>query len=282
MPMEGKDIHKGQGLNDTSLPPRGGGGSLSLPLKGGGRAFIYRLYQLLIAAPLLILATAATAIVTIIGCTLGGARTWGYYPAMVWSRLMCRLMLLPVRVEGQEKLRRSQSYVFVANHQGPYDVFLIYGFLGRSFRWMMKKELRSIPLVGKACESAGHIFVDKSGPKAIHRTYEQGRKVLRDGVSLVVFPEGARTFTGHMAKFRRGAFQLADELRLPVVPITINGSYHVLSRRRGPVNFVFWHRLSMTLHAPIPPIGKGPENIKHAMELSREAIASALDKEPEA
>ncbi len=212
----------------------------------------YKLYQLLIALPLVIMATALTAIVTIIGCTFGKARTWGYYPAMAWSRFMCWIMLLPVKVEGRELLDDKQSYVFVANHQGPYDIFLIYGFLGRSFRWMMKKELRDIPLVGKACESAGHIMVDKSGPKAIHRTYEQGRQVLKHGVSLVVFPEGARSFTGHMAKFRRGAFQLADELRLPVVPVTIDGSFDVLPRQKG-VNFVTWHRLRLVIHAPIMP-----------------------------
>ena len=236
---------------------------------------LYRLYQLLIALPIIIIATTLTAIVTIIGCTFGKARTWGYYPAMVWSRLMCWVMLLPVKVEGRELLDKKQSYVFVANHQGSYDIFLIYGFLGRSFRWMMKKSLRNIPLVGKACESAGHIFVDKSGPKAIHKTYEQGRKVLQNGVSLVVFPEGARTFTGHMAKFRRGAFGLADELQLPVVPVTIDGSFDVLPRQKG-INFVTWHRLRLVIHAPLSPESRGPEDIQHTLEKSYEIIMNDL------
>lgn len=236
---------------------------------------LYRLYQFFIALPIIILATALTAIVTIIGCTFGKARTWGYYPAMVWSRLMCRVMLLPVKVEGQELLVRKQSYVFVANHQGPYDIFLIYGFLGRSFRWMMKKSLRNIPLVGKACESAGHIFVDKSGPKAIQKTYEQGRQVLKHGVSLVVFPEGARTFTGHMAKFRRGAFQLADELQLPVVPVTIDGSFDVLPRQKG-INFVTWHPLRLVIHAPIAPKSRGPEDVQQTLEQSYQTIMNDL------
>lgn len=214
--------------------------------------FLYKLYQFFIAMPLFVLATALTAITMTIGCTFGKARTWGYYPAMVWSRLMCWGVFLPVKVEGRELLDKRQSYVFVANHQGPYDIFIVYGFLGRSFRWMMKKSLRNIPLVGKACESAGHIMVDKSGPKAIHRTYEQARRVLQNGVSLVVFPEGSRTFTGHMAKFRRGAFQLADELQLPVVPMTIDGSFDVLPRQKG-INFVTWHRLRLIIHAPIMP-----------------------------
>ncbi len=236
---------------------------------------LYRLYQLLIALPIIIIATTLTAIVTIIGCTFGKARTWGYYPAMVWSRLMCWVMLLPVKVEGRELLDKKQSYVFVANHQGSYDIFLIYGFLGRSFRWMMKKSLRNIPLVGKACESAGHIFVDKSGPKAIHKTYEQGRKVLQNGVSLVVFPEGSRTFTGHMAKFRRGAFGLADELQLPVVPVTIDGSFDVLPRQKG-LNFVTWHRLRLVIHAPLSPESRGPEDIQHTLEKSYEIIMNDL------
>ncbi len=236
---------------------------------------LYRLYQLLIALPIIIIATTLTAIVTIIGCTFGKARTWGYYPAMVWSRLMCWVMLLPVKVEGRELLDKKQSYVFVANHQGAFDIFLIYGFLGRSFRWMMKKSLRALPLIGKASESAGHIFVDKSGPKAIHKTYEQARAVLRHGVSLVVFPEGARTFTGHMAKFRRGAFQLADELGLPIVPITIDGSFDVLPRQRG-FNFVTWHKLRLIIHAPITPKGQGPEEVQRVLEQSYDVIMHDL------
>ena len=66
----------------------------------------------------------------------------------------------------------KQSYVFVANHQGPMDIFLIYGFLGRNFKWMMKKALRRVFMVGYACEKAGHIFVDKSGPKKIQETID--------------------------------------------------------------------------------------------------------------
>ena len=237
--------------------------------------FLYRLYQLLIALPLVLCATTLTALATIIGCALGGAKTWGYYPAMLWSRFMCWIMLLPVKVEGRELLDMRQSYVFVANHQGPYDIFLVYGYLGRSFRWMMKKSLRNIPLVGKACESAGHIMVDKSGPKAIHRTYEQAEQVLKHGVSLVVFPEGARSFTGHMGKFRRGAFQLADELRLPVVPVTIDGSFDVLPRQKG-VNFVTWHRLRLVIHDPIVSEEQGPEAVQRTLEQSYETIMRDL------
>ena len=131
-------------------------------------------------------------------------------------------------------------------------------------------------------------LLDKRDGEEMSRTVEMhaspreprciSNRSSREGNCLLLSPEGERTLTGEMGPFFRGAYQLADELQLPVVPITLDGPYEVLSRNRGPINFVFWHRLRMTIHKPIPPIGKGPENIKNAMELSREAIASALPK----
>jgi len=240
---------------------------------------LYRIYQLFIAAPLLIFITLITALVVVVGCTLGDAHFWGYWPGRIWARWFLRILLLPVHIKGLENIHPHTSYVFVANHQGAFDIFLIYGHLGRNFKWMMKSELRKAPIIGKACEAAGHIFVDKSGPKALKQTHDRARQVLQNGTSLVVFPEGERTLTGHMGPFFRGAYQLADELQLPVVPITLNGPYRVLSRKRGPINFVFWHPLTLQVHSPIPPIGKGPDNIKHALELSRSKIAEGLEEE---
>jgi 1-acyl-sn-glycerol-3-phosphate acyltransferase len=103
---------------------------------------------------------------------------------------MCRIPLLPVEIVGGEKLHKDISYVFVSNHQGPYDIFLIYGFLNHDFKWLMKVGLRKLPLIGKAAESAGHIFVDKSGPRKILATIMHARKVLTGGMSLVIFAEG--------------------------------------------------------------------------------------------
>ncbi len=237
--------------------------------------YLYRLYQLLICLPLLLVATIITALVTIVGCHLGNGHFWGYYPGKCWGWLWIKLLLLPIKVEGREHLDPHQSYVFVANHQGAFDIFLIYGFLGRNFKWMMKKGLRRIPLVGAACAAAHHIFVDRSGPSKIKSTYDNARNILKEGMSVVVFPEGARTFSGHMGVFFRGAFMLADELQLPVVPITINGSFDVKPRTRD-FFWVFWHPLKLTIHRPIPPVGQGAENIKQQMQQSYDAVMSGL------
>ena len=240
--------------------------------------YLYRIYQLFIALPVILVATIVTAISVIIGCTIGNGHFWGYYPGKWWSRVIIRVLLLPVKVEGREHLDPKQSYVFVSNHQGAFDIFLIYGYLSRNFKWMMKRQLRNIPLVGKACEASHQIFVDKRGPSKIKETYDKARATLRDGMSVMVFPEGARTFTGHMGVFRRGAFMLADEIQLPVVPLTINGSFNVMPRTRD-MKWVLWHPLKLTIHHPIPPKGKGQEAEKATMKKAYDAVMSGLDAE---
>jgi 1-acyl-sn-glycerol-3-phosphate acyltransferase len=238
--------------------------------------FFYRAYQLCIAAPVLIIATLLTALVTIVFCSLfPHSKVWSYYPAKLWGTLFCRMLLLPLKVEGRGKLDKKASYVFVANHQGAMDIFLVYALLGHNFKWMMKKSLRKVPLVGEACYKADFIFVDRSSPKGVKDTITNARDILKDGTSLMIFPEGSRTFNGKMIPFKNGAFFLADALQLPVVPITIDGSFDVLPRTRG-VNFVNFHRMKLTIHDVILPQGQGPENIRAISQQSFAAINSAL------
>ena len=238
--------------------------------------YLYRAFQLLVSLPVAFISTVATAVTVIIGCTIGNGHFWGYYPGKWWSKLMVRIFLLPVTVEGRENLEPEQSYVFVANHQGAFDIFLIYGYLGRHFKWMMKRELERIPFVGYACRKARFIFVDKRNPGKVRETYGMARETLSSGMSLVVFPEGARTFTGQMCDFKKGAFMLSDELQLPIVPLTINGSFDVLPRMKD-WHWVSWHPLRLTIHQPIYPVGKGQENVLATLRQSYDSVASALD-----
>ena len=178
--------------------------------------FLYRIYQLLVVLPVTVLVTIFTALTVCIGTSIGDGHFWGYYPGRWWARTIIRICLLPVTVEGRENLEKDQSYVFVSNHQGAFDIFLIYGFLGRNFKWMMKYQLGKIPFVGYACRKSHQIFVDKRGVGKVRQTYEAARKTLEQGnLSVVVFPEGSRSFTGHMGTFKKGGFVLADELQLP-------------------------------------------------------------------
>ncbi len=238
--------------------------------------YLYRLYQLLVVLPIALVLTILMVAAVVLGCMLGNGHYWGYAPGHWWSRAILKLFLIPVKVEGQAQLEKEQSYVFVANHQGAFDIFLIYGYLNRNFKWMMKQALRKIPFVGYACEMSHQIFVDKRGPSKIRKTYDDAREILKEGYSVTVFPEGARTFTGHMAHFKKGAFALADELQLPVVPLTINGSFDILPRMKG-FNFINWHPLTLTIHQAIYPIGQGPDNIDATMRQAYDSVMSSLE-----
>lgn len=236
---------------------------------------LYRIYQFLIMLPLLLVATVIAATVTIIGSVLGMGRTFGYWPGHIWARVFCILSLVRVRVVGADRVEKNKSYVFVANHQGAYDIFAIYGYLGHQFRWMMKKGLEKIPLVGYSCRVSGHIYVDNSSPAAVRATMAEAEKRLSGGMSVVVFPEGSRTPDGKMHAFRRGAFALAMEFGLPVVPVTIDGAYSVMPRQ---AMLPRYGTITLTIHQPIYPDGEGRHDLAQLMERSRASIASALPK----
>lgn len=236
------------------------------------KRIVFFIYQWFIAAPIMIVATLLTTITTIIGSTLFSKNYWGYYPPKWWSRLWCAIHFVKVKVEGREKIDRATSYIFVANHQGAYDIFSIYGYLGHPFRWMMRKGITNIPFVGTACRSSGHILVDTKSASGLKHTVEDAVKNLQNGISLVVFPEGRRTETGKMGPFKHGAFRLALEFKLPIVPITINGSYQVMPRSTFNVTP---GTITLTLHEPIPVKDEG-NDLEEIMELSRQAIKSSL------
>lgn len=236
------------------------------------KLLLYRVYQFAVMAPLLLVCTTITCVIVIVGTLLGLGRPIGYYVPHIWARIFCILSLVKVEVRGGNDMQKGQSYVFVANHQGAYDIFAIYGYLGHNFRWMMKKSLGKIPLVGYTCKVSGHIFVDNSSPKAVKETMENAEKQLSGGMSVVVFPEGSRSRNGRLQRFKRGAYMLATEFNLPVVPITIDGAYDVMPRTAV---LPHWGKIILTIHKPIEASGNG-HNLAELMDKSREAIASSL------
>lgn len=218
----------------------------------------------------MLVATVLTAITTIVFSLLGFGRSMGYWPEVIWSKIMCLIALVRVTVEGRENIDKRTSYVFVANHQSAYDIFTLFGYLGHNFRWMMKKELRKIPLIGLACESAKQIFIDRSSPAAMRSSLRRAEGLLQGGMSVVVFPEGSRTKTGKVGTFKRGAFTLASEFNLPIVPLTISGAYAVMpSKNKLPLP----GKIKLTIHKPIMP----EEDMQAVIEKCREEIISSLE-----
>ncbi|MDD2437831.1 MAG: lysophospholipid acyltransferase family protein [Massilibacteroides sp.] len=238
--------------------------------------FFYKIYVWLFFVPVFLVLTILTAVTVIVGCLLGGEKIFAYYPGMFWSKLTCYLALCPVRVSGRENINKTKSYVFVANHQGAFDIFLIYGFLGVPIKWVMKAGLGKIPFVGAACRAAGFVFVDNTTFKAAAKTICEAEHSLRNGASIAIFPEGSRTNDGKMKRFKKGAYQIAVDQHLSIIPITLNGPFNVLPI--GSLNLKR-HRLEMVIHAPVDTGGLNPlekKNLQQLANVTQETIAVAL------
>lgn len=235
---------------------------------------IYEIYKWLIAYPLLILITIIVTSLIAFGSKFFGSKWWGYYPARIWGICWCALLFVNVKVRGKENIDKNTSYVFAANHQGAYDIFTVYGYLGHNFKWMMKKSIEKIPFVGFACKMSEQILVDRTSPMAMARSIIDAKKRLRNGMSLVIFPEGTRTYDGKMNDFKRGAFKLAMDFKLPIVPLTIDGSYKILPRTS--IFNIKYGTIILTIHKPIQP---GSCDMESVMNETYNAIQSSLPKE---
>jgi len=229
---------------------------------------LYRIYFCVFFIPVGAVITVLTAVFTILMCAFFDNRVWGFYPARTWARLLCHLSFVRVKVSGRENIQKNQSYVFVSNHQSGYDIFAIYGWLNVPFKWVMKKELEKFPFVGQACKSSGHIFITRGQTKAALQSIIEAKEKLVNGLSVVIFPEGSRTHTGEVGAFKRGAFQMASDLQLPIVPITIKGAFQVLPRS------TYWTTpgtITLTIHEPVDT-SKYAENQSELIETVRNSI----------
>jgi 1-acyl-sn-glycerol-3-phosphate acyltransferase len=236
----------------------------------------YKIYFRLVVVPVFAIITILTATIVATGCILGGEKFFSYYPGMLWARIACVLTLCRVKIKGRENIKKGQSYVFVSNHQSAYDIFLIYGYLGVPIKWMMKKGLSKIPLVGFACRMAGFTFVDNSSARSAQKSVQDAERNLKRGHSLIVFPEGSRSPNGHMRRFKRGAYQIAVDQQLSIIPITLNGPYKVMPAGSWDVRP---YRMEMIIHPPVTPHKKevdDKEKLQKLVDATQKTIFSAL------
>jgi len=236
--------------------------------------FFYFLYQWLVFTPIFVVLTFLCAVIVMIMSPIFGSKFWGYHPPKWWSKFTCWLALCRITVRGREHLNPKQSYVFISNHQGAFDIFLVYGFLNQNIKWVQKQSLRKIPFVGYASEKAGHVFVDNSSTAARIATIKKAQEQITDGVSIMIFPEGSRTRTGKMARFKRGAYQIAMEMKLPIVPLTINGAYEVL--RIGSLNIQMGRKMELVIHEPIPTESLTTEDLSPLITKTHEIVKGDL------
>jgi 1-acyl-sn-glycerol-3-phosphate acyltransferase len=237
----------------------------------------YQLYAFLVFYPIGLLLTLLSGWLTMVAAIIWNPEFASRYIASNWARLICWLTPVRVEVEGAENAEPGKSFVVVCNHQGLYDIFLVYGWLKLDLKWVMKAELRKIPGVGIGCEKAGHIFVDRSNPEQARKAVTDALDRVGDGVGLLFFAEGTRSPDGKMLPFKKGAFRVAADQNLPILPVTVIGTRNIQKPRSI---LIFPGKIRMVIHPAVDINGRREAgDILGLMTQTRDTIASALPEE---
>ena len=184
----------------------------------------------------------------------------GYFAhgcARAWSWLILRTTGVRVTVEGLERIAPGRTYVFVSNHQSIYDTPVVFASLPYQIRIIAKQSLARFPVLGWHLRRGGHLFVDRKHPDRAG-ILKRWRALVSEGLSLIIYAEGSRSPDGRVARFKGGSFLLAIEAGLPIVPLAIVGTRHVMPKGRlqtepGDVRLVVHHPIQPpALEAPSP------------------------------
>jgi 1-acyl-sn-glycerol-3-phosphate acyltransferase len=208
----------------------------------------------------------------------------GYFAhgcARAWSWLILATTGVDVTVQGLDRVEPGKTYVFVANHQSIYDIPCLFWSIPFQLRIIAKESLGSFPMLGPHLKRTGHLLVDRKHPDRAG-IIGWASRLTSNGLSLIIFPEGTRSPTGMMGKFKGGSIMLAMQAGLPIVPISVIGSRHVM--KKGELTTRPGH-VTLIVHQPIE-VPANPEPAVHEVrELAdrvREVIRPAVEAEASA
>lgn len=236
-------------------------------------ANLFQVYVWLIIYPIAWTLTVLVAITISILSILGMAQFAGRYVAKPWGRIVLWITPVAVKRVGQNHIETGQSYVVVANHQSIYDIPLAHGYLPLDFKWVMKVELRKMPFVGFACEKMGYIYVDRRNRKASIKAMDAAKEQLINGTSVFFFPEGTRGNSVELKPFKKGAFKMARDLQLPILPVSISGANRVMPTDG---TRILPGKITMTFHPPITLNQINELDDNAVVKLAQMTVASAV------
>ena len=192
--------------------------------------------------------------------------------ARTWSRWILKTTGVRVRVEGLDRITPGATYIFVSNHQSIYDIPVIFASLPHQLRIIAKESLSRFPVLGWHLKRGGHLFVDRQHPDRAG-ILKRWRALVSEGLSLIIFPEGTRSWDGHVTRFKAGSFLLAIQAGLPIVPLAVIGTRKVMPKgrlRTEPAD------VGLVVHDPIrPPVIADP-TIQDAKELAERVQATVV------
>lgn len=189
--------------------------------------------------------------------------------ARAWSWLILKTILSPVKVTGLEKIDTSKPYIYASNHASALDIPVLYVELAFPFRIAFKKELLSYPVIGRQLKRSGQICIDQQNPSHSISSIRAALKGLKQGLPLVIFPEGGRTPDGEIKPFLQGAFFLAIKAQVDIVPIALIGTYELLPMDTYHIKC---RPLEMRVGKPIQTAGLAMKDLPALSECVQKAI----------
>lgn len=165
-----------------------------------------------------------------------------------WAEGLAKKFGAKINVYGRENIPMDRSCVFISNHQGYADIVAIfYALKDKQTGFIAKDDVKNVPFLGRWIRETRGFFLDRSNSRAALKMMQQAGEYLKDGFSLVIFPEGTRSKSNEMGEFKGGSFKLATKYKVPIVPITIDGSYAIYEKN----NRIMGNEITITIHKPI-------------------------------
>ncbi len=235
---------------------------------------IERLRAYLFSDPWIILSTIGFGTISIVVSLVDPSGNKAIDVARVWAKLMLRVVGARVQVQGLEHLDPNQSYVIAANHLSYMDTPVILSTIPVRFRFLAKRGLFQIPFLGTHLKQAGHIPVPLEDARGSVKTLQQAAEAIKTkNISLLIFPEGGRSPDAKLAPFKDGAAYIAIRAGVPIIPMALSGTEHVLPFGSGTPRT---GRVTLKILPPISITGRTMKNRQEITALVHQQISQAL------
>ncbi|OGP88226.1 MAG: acyl-phosphate glycerol 3-phosphate acyltransferase [Deltaproteobacteria bacterium RBG_19FT_COMBO_43_11] len=192
----------------------------------------------------------------------------------LWAYTMLAVSFVCTEIKNKEKIQPRTSYIIISNHQSLYDIIALVTVLGIQYRWFIKNEVLKIPIFGYALYASRNIFIDRSNTTRAIESINKGIDRLPKGVSVMVFAEGTRSSDGRIHEFKKGGFMVAVAHKIPILPVTVNGSRRVLPKgslvaRPG--------KIQVVIGDPIDTRGYTADIVDELIAKTRQAVMANFD-----